>query len=102
MARQPMMRCVHVEGVVMTMLDGHTSLAPQVVHDVRTFLSENLSSGVVYQSVIPRSLRLAETPSYGKTILEYDPHGRGTEAYRVLAEELLRRHQLEARSPPPE
>ncbi|MDP1589592.1 MAG: ParA family protein [Prosthecobacter sp.] len=81
-----------IGGVVMTMFDGRNSLSQQVVNDVRAFAEQQLSSGVLYQTVIPRSVRLAEAPSYGKTILEYDPNGRGAEAYRALAGELLSRH----------
>jgi chromosome partitioning protein len=83
-------------GVVMTMFDGRNSLSQQVVNDVRTSLSQQFMGKVVYDTVIPRSVRLAETPSFGKTILEYDPHGKGAEAYRALAEEFLNRQLSQA------
>lgn len=84
---------LHVEGVVMTLFDGRTSLAQQVVKDVRG--SEHLLAGTVYETVIPRSVRIAEAPSYGQTIVEYDPQGRGTEAYRALAKEFIDRHLIQ-------
>jgi|UniRef100_UPI003784790C chromosome partitioning protein len=82
---------LHFGGVLMTMFDGRNSLSQQVVNDVRAYLGENSTSDLVYQTVIPRTVRLAETPSFGKTILEYDPQGKGAAAYRALAEEFLRR-----------
>ena len=80
----------------MTMFDGRNSLSQQVVNDVRAYLGENPTSDLVYQTVIPRTVRLAETPSFGKTILEYDPQGKGAAAYRALAEEFLRRQPSQA------
>ena len=77
-----------LEGIVMTMFDSRANLAQQVVGDVRSYFAE-----VVYQTVIPRTVRLGEAPSYGKSILEYDPNGRGSLAYQALAEEFLARHQ---------
>jgi chromosome partitioning protein len=77
-----------LEGIVLTMFDGRANLAQQVVHDVRTYFAE-----VVYDAIIPRTVRLGEAPSYGKSILEYDPSGRAAHAYQALADEWLRRHQ---------
>lgn len=77
-----------LEGIVLTMFDSRANLANQVVGDVRTYFSE-----IVYETLIPRSIRLGEAPSYGKSILEYEPHGRGAVAYRAMAEEWTRRHQ---------
>ena len=73
-------------GIVMTMYDGRTNLAQQVLEEVRKHFSEE-----VYNAVIPRTIRLGEAPSFGKTILEYDPTGLGAFAYRALAKEFLKR-----------
>jgi len=83
---------LRIGGIVMTMFDSRTSLSQQVVSDVRNYLTEHVSADTVYQTIIPRSVRLAEAPSFGKTILEHDPHGKGTAAYRALAQEFLARH----------
>jgi chromosome partitioning protein len=77
-----------IEGIVMTMYDARMNLTQQVVNDVRSVFAD-----VVYQTVIPRSIRLGEAPSFGKTIVEYDPLGRGSLAYQALAAEFLARHQ---------
>jgi chromosome partitioning protein len=74
-------------GIVMTMLDARTNLSAQVVAEVREHFGER-----VYETVIPRTVRLSEAPSFGKCILEHDPSGSGARAYRALAEEFLRRH----------
>ena len=75
----------------MTMFDSRTNLSSQVVADVREHFSER-----VYETVIPRSVRLSEAPSFGKSILEYAPHGAGAVAYRALAKEFLKRHAATA------
>ncbi len=75
-----------VMGVVMTMYDSRTSLSPQVVAEVRKYFPHE-----IFNTIIPRSVRLAEAPSYGQSIVEYDPASRGAQAYRSLAEELLAR-----------
>lgn len=75
-----------LEGIVMTMYDQRANLANQVVKDVRTYFAE-----VIYDTLIPRTVRLAEAPSFGKPILEYDPSGRGAQAYSALADEFLKR-----------
>ena len=74
-------------GIVMTMFDGRTNLSTQVVADVREHFGER-----VYDTVIPRTVRLSEAPSFGKSILEYDPNGAGARAYRALAAEFIKRH----------
>jgi chromosome partitioning protein len=78
---------LEIGGIVMTMFDGRTKLSGQVVSEVREHFAER-----VYQTVIPRTVRLSEAPSFGKSILEYDPRGSGAEAYRSLGREFLRRH----------
>jgi chromosome partitioning protein len=73
-------------GVVMTMFDGRTRLSQQVVAEVRDHFKE-----VVFDTVIPRTTRLAEAPSFGKPIIHYDPYSAASAAYEVLADEVLRR-----------
>ena len=78
-------------GIVMTMFDARTNLSQQVVEDVRKHFGER-----VYETVIPRSVRLSEAPSFGKSILEYAPSGPAAQAYRALAKEFLKRHSAPA------
>ena len=75
-----------VMGVVMTMYDSRTSLSAQVVNEVRTYFPHE-----IFNTIIPRSVRLAEAPSYGQSIFEYDGSSRGAQAYRALAAELITR-----------
>ncbi|HYC70030.1 MAG TPA: ParA family protein [Opitutaceae bacterium] len=78
-----------VGGIVMTLFDSRTNLARQVVEDVRSHLPEK-----VFKSVIPRTVRLSEAPSFGKTIFAYDPSSPGAEAYRHLGKEVAERFHL--------
>ena len=78
---------VEIGGIVMTMFDSRTNLSAQVVAEVRQHFGRQ-----VYETVIPRTVRLSEAPSFGKSILEYDPRGAGAYAYRKLAREFIRRH----------
>lgn len=80
----------HLEllGVVMTMYDPRTSLSAQVKQEVQRHFGDK-----VFDVVIPRNVRLAEAPSYGKTILDYDKHSKGAKAYRNLAKEVHKRAQ---------
>ena len=73
-----------IRGVLLTMFDGRTNLASDVVREVRQYFS-----GLVFDTVIPRSVRLAEAPSFGMPISIYAPESTGAKAYRQLAEELL-------------
>lgn len=73
-------------GVVMTMFDGRTRLCQQVVSEVRDHFKE-----LVFETVIPRTTRLAEAPSFGKPIIDYDPYSAGAAAYEVLAQEVISR-----------
>lgn len=77
---------VQIGGILMTMFDSRTNLSSQVVTEVRQHFGDK-----VYATVIPRTVRLSEAPSFGKTILEYDKSGAGARAYRALAEEFTRR-----------
>ncbi len=76
-------------GILMTMFDSRTNLSSQVVAEVRAHFQ-----GRVYETVIPRTVRLSEAPSFGKCILEHDPNGVGAKAYRALASEFLRHHEV--------
>ena len=80
---------LEIGGIVMTMFDSRTNLSSQVVADVREHFGPR-----VYDTVIPRTVRLSEAPSFGKSVLEYDPNGSGANAYRTLAKEFLRRHNV--------
>jgi chromosome partitioning protein len=77
-----------LEGVLLTMFDGRTNLSLQVADDVKKYFRDK-----VYQTIIPRNVRLSEAPSHGKPISMYDPKSRGAEVYRELAEEVVRRGQ---------
>jgi len=79
-------------GVVMTMYDGRTKLSQQVVGEVRQYFGDR-----VFETLIPRSTRLAEAPSFGKPIIHYDKYSAGSAAYELLAQEFLGR--LEAKMP---
>ena len=76
---------LEMEGVVFTMYDSRTNLSAQVVENVKSHLKQK-----VYQTVIPRNIRLAEAPSYGKPINLYDPKSAGAESYMALAKEVIR------------
>jgi chromosome partitioning protein len=75
---------LRLEGVLLTMYDERTNLTRQVADDLRSFFQAD-----VFQTVIPRNVRLAEAPSYGKPILLYDLHSKGAEGYLKLAKEIL-------------
>ena len=77
-----------IEGIVMTMFDGRTNLSKQVVQQVRQYFPDE-----VYKTVIRRSIRLGEAPSYGQSIIEYDNNSNGAIDYRSLAKEFLKRHK---------
>ncbi|HEY2614391.1 MAG TPA: ParA family protein [Chthoniobacterales bacterium] len=82
---------LEIGGIVMTMFDSRTNLSAQVVADVRQHFGPR-----VYDTVIPRTVRLSEAPSFGKSILEYDSNGAGARAYRALAAEFITRHPAPA------
>ena len=77
---------LELTGIVMTMVDARTNLAAQVLADVQAHFPDK-----IFASVIPRTVRLAEAPSFGKPIILYDPQSTATTAYRALASELLQR-----------
>jgi chromosome partitioning protein len=77
-----------IHGIVLTMFDPRNSLSSQVVADVRSFMGET-----VYQTVIPRNVRVSEAPSYGKPVLLYDLKCAGSQAYLRLASEVIQRER---------
>ena len=82
-----------IEGVLLTMLTANTNLGLEVIESIRNFFKER-----VYDTIIPRLIRLAEAPSHGKPILEYEPRSRGTLAYLNLAKEVIERNGTEEKS----
>ena len=78
---------LQIEGVLLTMLNSCTNLGLEVVEEVKSYFKER-----VYDTIIPRLVRLSEAPSHGKPIIAYDPHSRGTEAYLNLAKEVISRN----------
>src|SRR5262245_19149909 len=76
-------------GVIMTMFDGRTRLSQQVVSEVRQHFGD-----LVFETVIPRTTRLAEAPSFGKPIIDYDKYSAGAAAYEVLTQDILKRLKL--------
>ena len=77
---------LQIEGVILSMFDGRTNLSVQVVQEVKKHFGS-----LVYSTVIPRNIRLAEAPSHGMAITEYDPKSKGAAAYREFAKEFLSR-----------
>ena len=76
---------LHIEGIVFTMYDSRTNLANQVVENV-----EQNTDKKIYKAIVPRNVRLAEAPSYGMPITEYDPKSSGAKAYDLLAKKVIR------------
>jgi chromosome partitioning protein len=92
--RQSLNPKLQIEGVVLTMYDDRTILAQQVTQELKKYFGEKL-----LETVIPRNIRLAEAPSYGKPVLLYDVRSRGAESYIRLAKELMDRAQVAADLP---
>jgi chromosome partitioning protein len=86
--RDSFQHSLQVEGILLTMYDDRTNLTRQVAADLREFFGD-----LVFRTIIPRSIRLAEAPSFGKPILGYDPRSRGAESYIKLAKEILDHEQ---------
>ena len=80
-----------IEGVLLTMYDDRTNLAQQVTETLREYFRE-----ILYRTVIPRNVRLAEAPSHGKPVAVYDARSRGAEAYFEMTGEFLARNQIES------
>ena len=87
LAQQKLNPSLNIEGVLLTMLDARTNLGLEVVEDIRSYFTDK-----VYDTIIPRLVKLSESPSHGKPILAYDPNSRGTEAYINLAKEVIERN----------
>ena len=86
--RESFQHPLQVEGILLTMFDDRTNLTRQGAADLKEFFGDD-----VFQTVIPRSVRLAEAPSFGKPILSYDPRSKGAESYIKLAKEILDHEQ---------
>lgn len=84
---------LEIEGILLTMFDDRTNLTRQVANDLRDFFKDQ-----VFETVIPRSIRLAEAPSHGQSILAYDVRSRGAESYIRLAREILDHEQTRGQS----
>ena len=84
---------LELEGILLTMFDARTSLARQVAAEVRSHFRDQ-----VFDSVVPRNVRLGESPSHGVPVLLYDPGSKGADAYRLLARELLEKLECKRRS----
>lgn len=82
LVRKSMNKNLEIQGVILSMFDGRTNLSIQVVEEVKRYFKQK-----VYTTVIPRNVRLAEAPSYGLPIMEYDPRSNGARAYMEFAEE---------------
>lgn len=87
LAQKTLNPTLDIEGVLLTMLDSRTNLGFEVVDDIRKFFKEK-----VYNTIIPRLVRLTEAPSHGEPIVAYDPKSRGSEAYINLAKEVIERN----------
>jgi len=85
---------LHIEGIALTMFDTRNNLAHQVVDEIRTHFGEK-----VFKAIIPRNVRLSESPSHGQSIFEYDAKSPGAIKYAELAQELVLRHQKGAEIP---
>ena len=84
LVRERLNPVLDIEGIVFTMYDARTNLSQAVVQDVRSFFGS-----AMYETIIPRNVRLAEAPSYGEPITIYEPKSAGAEAYKKLAKEML-------------
>ena len=85
---------LQLEGVLFTMYDSRTNLSRQVVESVRQYFD-----GKTYETLIPRNVRLAEAPSHGMSIFEYDPRSVSADAYRALAKEIEMFHVEQSEKP---
>lgn len=86
--RESFQHNIQIEGVLLTMYDDRTNLTKQVADDLKAFFQEQ-----VFKTIVPRSVRLAEAPSFGKPIIDYDPRSKGAESYIKLAKEVLENEQ---------
>ena len=91
--REAFSHALAIEGIVLTMYDDRTSLTRQVAQDLKDFFQ-----GEIFETVIPRNVRLAEAPSHGKPILLYDMRSKGAESYMKLAKEIIVNEQRKRES----
>ena len=84
---------LYIDGVILSMFDGRTNLSHAVVQDVRNFFGP-----AMYDTISPRNVRLAEAPSYGKAIQDYDPNAQGARAYQEFTKEFLARERARKRA----
>ncbi len=94
LVRKHLNPALEINGVLLTMFDSRTNLSDQVAAEVRRFFGAR-----VYNTIIPRSVRLAEAPSHGKPITIYDPASRGAQAYEALAQEVIERGRQPSTTP---
>ncbi|MCT3039194.1 ParA family protein [Leuconostoc mesenteroides] len=87
LVRQQFNPDLDVAGILLTMYDGRTNLAKQVAQEVRSYFDDK-----VYDTIIPRSIRLSEAPSYGQAIIDFDPRSVGAQMYNNLAQEVLKQY----------
>ena len=80
---------LEIEGILLTLYDERTNLGRQVMEDIRAHFGK-----LVYDTVIPRNVKLGEAPSFGKPVLAYDVKSKGAEAYLALGREVLRRREV--------
>ena len=86
---------LELDGILLTMFDSRSSLHKQVVNEIKSHFGE-----LVFNSVIPRNVKLAECPSFGKPIILYDIESKGSEAYLALAKELILKERLKPKTAP--
>ena len=86
LANKRVNRNLHIEGILLTMYDARLNFSAQVAEELRKVFGKR-----VYDTVIPRNVRLAEAPSHGKPVTEYEPWSKGAKAYKAAAEEFLKR-----------
>ncbi|MDO5026766.1 MAG: ParA family protein [Tissierellia bacterium] len=79
---------IEIEGVVISMFDGRNNLSLEVVEEVKKYFKDK-----VYKTIIPRNIRLAEAPSFGMSVIEYDPKSKGATAYLNLAKEIIKQNK---------
>ena len=88
MAKSSINPALAIDGVMLTMFDKRNRLSEQVAQDVRTHLGR-----AVFDTIIPRNVRIAETPSFGQPVINYAPNSKGAKAYLALADELIKKHK---------
>ena len=88
MVKQSLNKSLRIEGVLLTMYDKRTNISSLVVNEVKKYFGST-----VFDTVIPRNVRLSEAPSYGQPIIAYDKSSRGAECYKALAAELIKKNK---------